>query len=232
MENMKHIARLAGLLYLLLAVIGPFSLMVVPDTLIVEGDAAATAANISADETLFRLGLLGEVGIFLIEVALVALLYIMFKPVNETLSLMAALARLSMTIIQGVNVVFGLGALLVLTDSTFATTQAENLALWLLNLREGGVLVWELFFALHLVVLGYLLMVSGYVPRLLGQMIIVASVGYAIHGVGTMLAPANEATFQTIVVVLAVIPEVSLTLWLLFRGVRLPARHNLLLNPA
>lgn len=224
--NTKTLARIAGFLYLLLALIGPFSLEVVPGSVIVEDDAAATAENITESEMLFRWGLVGEAAIFLIEVALVALLYTLLKPVSETLSLMAALARLSMAIVQGVNVLLGFAVLLLLSAAGYlAAFQAEQLhamVMLVIDLRQSGIFVWESFFALHLLILGYLFAKSGYVPRLLGWMLVLAGIGYGIHGLGSFLAPDSEPTFQIIVIILAVIPEVSLTLWLLIRGVKAP----------
>lgn len=224
----KRLAHLAGFLYLLLAIIGPIGLMIVPDAIIVEGDAAATAQNMLDDESLYRIGLLSEAAIFLIEVVLVTLLFILLKPVNETLSLMAAFARLSMAVLQGVNVVIGFAALLVVNGdylTSFETAQRHDLMLMLLDLRLSGVMVWEAFFALHLLILGYLLAQSGYVPRLLGWAVMVASVGYAAHGLGSFILPDSEASLQTVTVVLSVIPEVALTLWLLIRGVKVPSKQ-------
>lgn len=221
--SMKTLARIAGFLYLSLAFLGPIGLMVVPAEIIVEDDPNATAQNIIESEGLFRVGLLAETSIFVIEVVLVALLYILFKRVNEMLSLMAAFARLSMAIIQSVNVLIGLAVLLLLRDAdylaSFEPSQLNGIALFLLHLRESGILVWEIFFALHLLILGYLLARSGYVPRILGWMIMIASGGYAVHGLGTIMFPDAETSFETVTVVLAVIPEIALTLWLLIRGV-------------
>lgn len=82
-------ARMAGLLYLLLTVVGPFSMMFVPSAVVVPGDAAATAGNVAASASLVRLGLLGDAIIFLAEVPLVVLLYLLFEPVSRAASLVA-----------------------------------------------------------------------------------------------------------------------------------------------
>jgi hypothetical protein len=226
MTSMKNLARTAGFLYLLLALIGPFSLMVVPGELIEEGDAATTADNIMDSEGLFRAGLVGEAAIFLIEVVLVVLLYILLKPVDETLSLIAAFARLSMAIIQGINVLVGFAVLLVLSGegywAAFEPDQLAAMTMLLLDLRGAGIYVWQVFFGLHLLVLGYLFARSGYVPRILGWMVVVAGVGYSIQAFGYFVAPDAEATLEAIAIALTVIPEVSLTCWLLIRGVNVP----------
>lgn len=223
MITKNKIARRAGVLYLLLALVGPFSLMYVPQMLLVPGDAAATASNILASEGLFRLGLVGEAAIFLIEVALTVLLYVLLKAVNETVSLVAALSRLSMTVVQSVNVLMGLAAVSLLGGAGYAAVfepgQVQGLAMLFLDAREAGVFVWEAFFGLHLLLLGYLFVKSGYIPRVLGAMVVVASFGYLLHSFGNFLFPEYHAIFETTLLVLAVIPELSLTLWLLIRGV-------------
>ncbi len=223
MNSKKTIARMAGFLYLVLALVGPFSLMYVPTTLIVPGDAATTASNIMASEGLFRMGLVGEAIIFSVEIGLVVLLYVLLKSVSETLSLVAALARLSMAVVQGINVLNGFAALLLLSGAGYLTVfepdQLHALVLLFLDLRNAGVLVWEGFFGLHLLVLGYLFVESGYIPWILGIMVVIASFGYLIHSFGNFLFPNYQAIFEWIVIALAVVPEVSLTLWLLMRGV-------------
>jgi hypothetical protein len=101
-------ARVAGFLYLIIAICGIFSMMYVPSKILVPGNAAATAANILASESLFRIGIVSDAVVFLSEIALIAILYALLKPVNETLSLVAALFRLAMAVIQGVNLLFNL----------------------------------------------------------------------------------------------------------------------------
>src|SRR5215218_1739636 len=175
-------ARIAGLLLLIVAVLGPFSLLCVPSTLFVPGDASATADNIRASEGLFRLGIVSDSLIFLIEVVLTALLYVLLRPVSRTLSLGAAFARLAMAVIQGINLLPYFIALLLLSGAgcltAFKPDQLDALALLSLNAHQYGVYIWQLFFALHLFALGYLIFNSGYFPRILGVLVVVGSLGY------------------------------------------------------
>jgi hypothetical protein len=230
MKSKKSIARMAGLLSLVVALVGFFSLMYVPTTLIAPGDAATTASNIRASEEVFRMGLAGKAVIFLIEVVLVALLYVLLKSVSETLSLVAALSRLSMAVVQGVNVLIGFAALLLLSGAGYLTVfvpeQLHALALLFLDLRNDGEFVWEAFFGIHLLVLGYLFVRSGYIPRILGVMVVIASSGYLIESFGNFLFPDYQAVFEWIVIALAVVPEVSLALWLLIQGVEVPQQEK------
>ena len=97
-------ARFAGVLYLIITVAAIFAHFVIPDQFIVPNDAAATVANIAADESIFRIGAIGsELIILLSEIVLSVVLYVLLKPVNKTLSLVAAVSRLAMTTIHGLN---------------------------------------------------------------------------------------------------------------------------------
>ena len=88
-----------GVLLLVLVVIAPFSMLYVPSTLIAAGDAAATTSNVAASEGLLRMAVASDPLVFLIEVVLAVLIFVLLKPVDETLSLIAAFARLAMTIV-------------------------------------------------------------------------------------------------------------------------------------
>lgn len=82
MNSIKNTARLAGILYLLIAVLAPFSILYIPSMLIVPGDAATTASNILASEGLFRLGIVADSVVVLLEIALIAVLYVLLRPVS------------------------------------------------------------------------------------------------------------------------------------------------------
>src|SRR3990170_9013290 len=103
MNSLKMTARIAGALILIISVFAPFGMLYVPSTLIAPGDATTTASNIMASEGLFRLGIVSDSVVFLIEIVLVVMLYVLLKPVSKTLSLVAAFARLAMAVIQGIN---------------------------------------------------------------------------------------------------------------------------------
>ena len=119
-NSIQKIARIAGLLTLMIVVFAPFSMVNVPSTLIVPGDAGTTANHIIASEGLFRLSIASDSIVFLIEIVLTVLLYVLIKPVGKTLSMVATFSRLAMTIIQGINLLNHFFALLlfgVLTGS-------------------------------------------------------------------------------------------------------------------
>ena len=222
-------ARVAGLLLLIVAILGPFSVIYVPSTLIVPGDAIATADNIRASEGLFRIGIVSDSLIFLIEIVLTVLLYVLLRPVSRALSLVAAFARLAMTIVQGINLLPYFTALLLLSGAGYLTVfkpaQSDALALVFLNAHGYGVFIWQLFFGLHLFVLGYLIFKSGYFPRILGVLVMVGALGYLIDGYGNILFPNNAEIFGVVVGVTAVFGELPFFLWLLIKGVNVQ-RYN------
>jgi len=214
-------ARIAAILTLLIVVLAPFSMLYIPTTLIVPGDAASTANNITASQGLFRVGMVTDSLVFLIEIALTVLLYVLVKPVNKTLSLVAAFSRLAMTVIQGINLLNHFIILLLLSGASyltiFAPDQLQALVMLFLNAHESAVLIWGLFFGLHLLVLGYLVYKSGYLPKVLGILLLIVALCYLIQDFGNMLFPEYKALFTSIGSLAFL--EIAFPLWLLIKGV-------------
>ncbi len=223
-------ARLAGFLCLVLVIVAPFGMMYVPSLIIVPGDAAATAGKFMASESMFRLGMLSETVIFLTEIVMVVLLYVLFKPVSKTLSLMAAFARLSMTVMQGVNLLNSFAVLLLLSGAgylaAFEPEQLHALALLFLEVHEYGAYVWQVFFGLHCLLLGYLIFKSGYFPRTLGVLMAIAALGYLTNGLGNFMFPDHKQMLASVVALTSIVGEVPFFLWLLFKGVNVQKWHD------
>jgi hypothetical protein len=221
MNSIQKTARIAGVLTLLIVVFAPFSMVYVPTTLIAPGDAATTAKQIMASEGLFRLGIASDSLVFLIEIALTVLLYVLIKPAGKTLALIAAFARLAMTIIQGVNLINHFVVLLLLSGgaylTVFAPDQLHALALLFLNAHESVVLIWGLFFALHLIVYGYLVYKSGYLPKFVGVLLIVVGLCYLTQSFGNILLPQYKEKFAALAALASL--EIVFPLWLLIKGV-------------
>jgi hypothetical protein len=220
-NSIQKTARITGILILIMAVIAPFGMLYVPSTLIVLGDATTTANNIMASDSLFRLGIVGDSLVFLIEIVLSVLLYLLLKPVSRTLSLVVGFSRLAMTVIQGINLLNHFIVLLLLSGAGYLTVfepdQLHALALLFLNAHQDVVLIWGFSFGLHLLVLGYLVYKSVYIPRFVGVLLVVASLCYLTQSLGNILLPNNEAIFAMIGFLSMV--EIALPLWLLIKGV-------------
>lgn len=218
-------ARFAGVLYLIITVAAILAHIVIPEQFIVSGDAAATAANIAANETAFRLGAVGsELIVLLSEIVLSVVLYVLLKPVNKTLSLVAAVSRLAMTAIHGLNLlnyyfVFQLlnGADFV---SAFNSDQVNALVTLFLDAHSIGFTIGIAFLVPHVLILGYLIVRSGYFPKLLGFLFIAAGVGYLFDATGLLLVSGYTTTPGLIATVIAV-AEIAFPLWLLVKGVNM-----------
>lgn len=222
-------ARWTGALYLLIAVAGGFSILYVPGALNVEGDPAATFANIARQRGLFHAGLVGDVVMMTAEVLVSVMLYFMFRPVNATLSLAASYARLLMVAVMAAMLFFHAGAL-ALADGTaplgsFSMAQRLELAGLMRQVHDAGVWIWQIFFCLHLLLLGTLVACSGLYPRLIGIGLIVGGTGYLVDSV-QMFALPDATVLEAVkigLLLIVTLAEIGFALWLLIRGPRTAA---------
>jgi hypothetical protein len=222
MRPVQRIAKMAGFLYLVIAVLAGFVHFYIPGLLVVPGDAATTANNIIASEGLFRIGMATELVLLLSEVALSILLYVLLKPVNQTLSLIAAASRLVMTTIHGFNLISHAIVLVVLSGTAYLTVfepnQLQALVLLLLDAYSSGFTLGIVFLALHALPLGYLIYRSGYFPKALGVLFMLAAVGYTIDGFSYVLLD-NYKVGPVYLALPIAISEIAFPLWLLIKGV-------------
>jgi len=223
----KKTARVAGVLYLIIIIAGIFAEFFVRQSLIVPGDATATASNIMASEGLFRVGIAGDLIMIMCDVALAVIFYVLLRPVSNSLALLAAFFRLAQATILGINLLNLFFVLQLLSGAGYLTVfgadQLPALILLFLNAHSIGYSIGLVFFGLSLFVLGYLVFKSGYFPRILGVFLLVAASGYLIDSFASFLLPtyeAYEATFALVVFLPAFIGELSMCLWLLLKGVK------------
>ena len=222
-------ARIAGVLYLTIIIAGIFAEFLVRQSLIVPGDATATAQNIRAAEGLFRLGIAADLIMMLSDVALALAFYLLLKPVSQALALLAAFFRLGQATILGLNLLNLFFVLQLLSGADYLTVfgpaQLEALVLLFLKGHTVGYSIGLVLFGLSLFVLGYLVFKSGYFPKILGVLLIVAASGYLIDSFAGFLLPdydAYEAIFALVVFLPAFIGELSMAVWLLVKGVNSP----------
>lgn len=224
-------ARVAGAVYLSMAVTAPFSLIYIPRTLIVRADAAATANNILAHETLFRLGIVADLITSVIFIFLVMALYRLLSGVNEKhASLMVALVLVSAAV-GFMNVLNNIAAVTLFrgTDflAVFEKPQRDALAMMFLRLHGQGLVINEIFSGLWLFPFGVLVMRSRFLPRLLGVWLIVNCFAYlALSFTGLLLPQYYDLAFRTAFP--ALLGEMAIVLWLLIKG----AKVHPLLAPA
>ena len=226
MSPTKNPGRFAGLLYLALSLPGVFAMVYVPSKLIVDGNAAATANNIAASETLFRLGiaaqLISQAGFIFVALAL----YELFKGVNRRhASLMVTLVVLGIPI-GFLNELNSIAALVLVRGadflSLFEKPQRGVLAMLFLNLHSQGIVVAEIFWGLWLFPLALLVYRSRFLPRFLGVWLIIDGFAYVILSLTIILLPQYQDQVSTISQP-AFFGEVAFMLWLLIKGAKPPA---------
>jgi hypothetical protein len=234
MNSPKHLARIAGVLYLAVGIFGAFAEDFVDLKMYAAGNAAATAGNVVANAGLVRMGVVAHLldGTFLIFLALT--LSILLKHVNKSVAgTMVVLVAIGASIVC-LNVVFEFEGLRVATGAVnlaaFSTAGSNALVLLLLDTQHYGTLIAGIFFGLWLVPLGYLAYKSsGMFPRWLGVLLIVAGVCSLVDLLVLFLLPAFAqkitpdlpGTHHTFVgVILPAIAEISMVLYLLVIGVR------------
>ena len=221
--SLREAALIAGVAYLVIFLVGFGNLR--RERLIVRGDAAATARNIASSESRFRVGIITWMVALAADMVVAWALYVFLAPVSESLSLLTAWARLLYVAVAAIAVVNLLSVLDVLSgshDSEASQPDQINVqAMRFLRSYDYGFNVGFVFFGLHILGLGYLIVRSDYVPAVLGVLLIVASVGYFIDSFASFLSSEyanNEAVFFVFVAVPAIIAELSLTVWLLIWG--------------
>jgi len=223
MENLNHKARLAGFLYLAYIIVAILSDALGRSRLIVSEDAVATVQNIVASEWLFRFGFVSDLLAGLLFFLTAWALYVLLKPVDDNLALLFMLLNLGGVAIQCINDLNLLAALLLSTGadylSVFPAEQLQTLALALLNLYKQGFWVCQIFFGAWLFPLGYLVFRSGYLPKIIGVILMVHCVGWLITFGQYFLFPDFTA-ITYITYPLGFIAEFGLSLGLLFLGFR------------
>lgn len=216
------LARVAGLLYLVIIVFGVFSEVLVRANLVVTGNAAASISNVAASDALFKAGFVADSIMLLSDVAIAILFYTLLKSVNNTLALTAAAFRLIQAAILGINLLNYHAVLLLLRGNGFSpdSEQVQSQVMLLLDIHAHGYDLGLIFFAISNFILGYLVIKSKLFPAFLGYGLQAAATVYLVGSYTRFLAPG----YATLIAPLYIIPllaELSFCFWLLFKGVSL-----------
>lgn len=216
-------ALIAGFGYLGILVVNTIALSGV-DGLIVRGNSATTAGQIAASESPFRLGIASWIVVLALDVVVAWALWVFLEAAGRHLSMLAAWFRLLFVAVAGTALVslFSVPGLLAGGGATaFAPGQLDSLTTVLLDPYEHGFNIGFVFFGMHLLCVGILLLASAQAPRLLAILLLVASGGYFIDSFASIVLPGyanNAALFVVFVAAPALVAEYSLTFWLLIRG--------------
>jgi hypothetical protein len=218
-------ARIAGLLYALMGLPAPFSLIYIPNKLIVAGNAAATAGNVSGHEMLFRAGIGLTLASAVGFIFLVLALYRLLSGVDKAhAALMVVLVSVSVAV-TFLNEVNNIAALTLFRGadylSVFDQPQREALGLFFLRLHHHGLIVDQIFWGLWLFPFGLLVMRSRFLPRALGLLLLVNGMAYVAVSVTSLVAP-DFLRVVSLATLPALLGELWIMLWLLIKGVRVP----------
>lgn len=224
---LRKTARIAGVLYLVIIMAGLFAEMAVRSNLIVAGDAAATAENIMDSEGLFRMSFVADLAMIMADVAIALLFYVLLRPASNVLALMAAFFRLAQAAALGINLLNMFFALQLLGGAeylgTLSTDQSNALALMFLDGHAAGYRLALVFFGFSILILGYLLIKSELFPRILGYGMFMASLIYVADSASYFMLTNYadvEAVFDVLLSGPVVIAELSLCVWLLWKGIK------------
>ena len=222
-ERPQFYARIGGVLYLFVIVAAMYGEGFVRGTLVVSGDAAATAKQIVEHEALFRSGLVAEMITCACDVALALILYILLRPVSRNIALLGAFFRLTFVAIYGVAKLFEIAALVMLNSKSLAafdSSQLQALAYASLSVHNYGYGASLLFFGCCTVCFGYLIHRSRYLPSSLGLLLVVAGFGYVLFSLAQIQAPrfAGDWLFPWLLLP-GFVGELGLALWLLVKGI-------------
>jgi Domain of unknown function (DUF4386) len=222
-ESQRKAARVVGFMYLLMMMTALFAELYVPSRLVVAGNAAETARNIMASERLFRIGIASDLITFAGDVVLVVALYVLLKPINQSLALLAAFWRLAECAIFGVFALNGIVVLLLLSGAdylqTFRADQLQALARLFVSTHGAGYRIGGIFFGLGSTVFSYLLFKSRYIPRALAAWGIFSSLLVLTSLFAILIFPDYLKVLTPGYYLPIIIFEVTTGLWLLVKGV-------------
>jgi hypothetical protein len=213
-------ARAGGIAYLIIIIAGAFGEMYVRGGIIVSGDAATTAGNILSHSPLWRIGIAGDLLMHVCDVIVMMCIYVLLKPVNKNLALLAILFNLIQTSVLVINKLNLLMPLFLLGSAdylkAFDPQQLQSLSYLFLKAHGHGFGIGLIFFGFECLILGYLIFRSGFLPKLIGVLIQIAGLCYLINSFAMIVAP-GFSNFSLLIP--AFIGECSFCLWLIIKGV-------------
>lgn len=227
MENkayaLKRLANIAGFLYLLLIITGVYSLIFVSSKIIVIGESVSTSQNILSNEFLFRTSIINNIFSNTIWLFLGLALYSLFEQVNKNLSKL----MFAMVIVQiptaFIMSAFNITSLMIFKGEileTFQLSQKLDLAMLFLKINNYGTLSLEMYWGLWLIPFGLLVYKSGFIPRIYGVLLLIAGIAYMVDSSLFILFPDYRDFVNLPILLLVAIGEISITLWLLIKGVK------------
>jgi hypothetical protein len=231
--SQRKIALTAGIAYLIMTIAAVFSILFVFEKIKAAGDALATANTILASETLFRAGFCSLLLVVVCDVVVAWALYLLFMRVNKDISLLAAVFRLVYVAIFGaamVNLSMALNCVKGCFHSlALGSEPLQASALLFVNAFFDGWAVGLIVFGFHLLLLGYLVLKTGYIPKIIGILILIGALCYLLQNSAVLMLPnydSNKATFDMVLGIPMALGELLLAFWLLLKGGKHSAREQ------
>jgi Domain of unknown function (DUF4386) len=222
-------ARSGGVLYLAIILLGLFGEMYVRGTLVISGDATATMTGIANSQFLWRAGIAGDLLMHVLDVPVIVVLYLLLRPVSRSLALLATLINLVQTAVLVANKLNLLVPIYLLEGGSylhaFSPEQLHALGYLAIKAHGYGFGIGLIFFGFACLVRGYLIFKSGYFPRILGVLLLLAGLSYLTNSFALLLAPAFADMIFPIILAPAFVGELFFCLWLIIKGVNLERWH-------
>jgi hypothetical protein len=222
MDSNKKTARVAGLLYLLLAITAAFGIMYAPSQLFVKGDAVKTATNVLANPMLYGLGTLAHLISQILFIYLGLYLYRLFRNVDEfQAKAMFALIMVQVPVVFVIEI-FYISALWVLKGEllpSFSLLQQQEIAYMFMRIHSYGIMMLGIYYGLWLIPLGILFWKADFMPKIIGGMLILGGITYLYDSFAFILAPNYRIEAMMMIVTIA---EISTVFWLLIKGILEP----------
>jgi hypothetical protein len=219
----RTLARIAGALYLINIILGAFAIGIVPATLVVAGDAAATTHNIQTHELLYRLGLAAHIVVVATNIPMTVVFYELFKVVNRRIAMLDVLFGVVATAVEGASLLNQLAPLVLLGSGPYASAlpaaQLQALAYMQGDLSTISYSVYTVFYGFDSLCFAYLVLGSTFLPRALGVLMAIDGLSYLSNSFANLLAPGFAAHLLPWSALPTLLCEGSLCLWLLVAGV-------------
>lgn len=232
-NNPQYYARIAGILYLIIIATGIFGELFVRNKLIVFENPEATANHIIQSDFLWRLGIATDLLMHICDIPVMLILYFLLKPVSKKLALLNlsfTLIQTAILIVNKLNLVAALLFLKGVETKSFTSDQLHTLSYIAIKIHGYGFGIGLIFFGFVCLIEGYLIFKSVYLPKTIGLLMFFAGLCYLINSFTLLLAPQFSSVALLIPCFIA---ELSLTLWLIFKGVNISAwkkNHSILIQ--
>jgi hypothetical protein len=221
--SLKRTARLAGLLYLIMAITSFYAIMYVPSHILVKGDIAATTNNMLTHELLFRSGIVSDLINAIVSLFLAFTLYRLFNTVDVNLAtLLVAFVLIEIPIFFLLET-FNLTSLILIKGEVFKSfthEQTQDAGFLFLKMYGYGTMTLEVFFGLWLIPFGLLIIKSRFIPRVIGVLMLIAGAGYTVDSLISLLFPLFSSITKPVAFTFSGIGEIITMLWLLIKGVK------------